>query len=85
MFAKIFETHVGQILVKKDRAEEDGYEAEVRFYFKPEGLGVCSKAYSFDTWEKADKAFDKVDKELATIAVKHVIDSIPPGLVKDDA
>lgn len=79
MFAMIFETDVGQILVKKDRAEEDGYEAEVRFYFEPKSMGVCSLAYSFDTWETADEAFDEVDEELAVTIVKHVINSIPVG------
>lgn len=66
-FAKLFETEKGQILVKLDDGDEG---AEVRFYFMPEGLGVCSMALQFEgsddhKWDLAESAFEKVDEELA--------------------
>ncbi|HEP9000241.1 TPA: hypothetical protein VDU89_006973, partial [Pseudomonas aeruginosa] len=43
-FAKLFEFEdLGQVLVMLDRGD-DG--PEVRLYFKPDGLGVCSVACS---------------------------------------
>ncbi|WP_426427357.1 hypothetical protein [Pseudomonas palmensis] len=44
-FAKLFEfTDIGQVLVKLDDGD-DG--PEVRTYFVPDGLGVCSIAMTF--------------------------------------
>ncbi len=66
MFAKLFnDTDVGQILVKIDQGSE--CEAEVRYYFEPPNLGVCSMAIQFEddeagsAWDKAEKAFGSVD------------------------
>lgn len=76
MFVKLFETEVGQILVKIDDGE-DG--PEVRYYFEPEGLGVCSMALNFkdsdegDAWDKADKAFALIDKDQAISLVKSLL------------
>jgi len=69
MFAKVYETEkYGQILAKIDSAETDNESgAEVRFYFHPEGLGVCSVALFFpDTdkgWDGSDKFFLGLDRE----------------------
>mgnify|MGYP003656373983 FL=1 len=38
-FAKLYETRLGQILVKQDDGENG---AEVKIYFTHENLGVCS-------------------------------------------
>ena len=38
VFAKLYETEVGQILVKID---EDDCVPECRIFFQPEGFGVC--------------------------------------------
>lgn len=62
MFAKIFDSSkYGQILVKQDTDPDDG-KPEVRFYVKPDGLGVCSGAIGFKDsdagWELCDKEFD---------------------------
>ena len=69
MFAKLYETEeTGQVLVKLDEGE-DG--PEVRYYFEPKGLGVCSMAFQFkddeegSAWDKADIAFEKADEEQA--------------------
>lgn len=76
MFAKIYETSaVGQILVKKDEGEDQ--TPEVRFFFKPQGLGVCSVALTFpDTdqgWDDCDAAFEKVDEETSIKVVEEII------------
>lgn len=66
MFAKLFNSAVcGQILVKIDNGE-DG--AEVRYFFEPKGLGVCSVAANWSDdcnevqWEKAAALFSKVEE-----------------------
>lgn len=93
MFAKLYETDLGQILVKKDEGKTG---PEVRFFFKPEDLGVCSVAVSFDNTEdgrnKADVAFEKIDKAIALDTVLDLIDSflltdsqIPLDVQKDEA
>ena len=72
MFAKIFDTEEhGQILVKKD--SDTAGDPEIRTFFIPEELGVCSVALGFpDTeagWSSLDKAFESVDEKWAA---KHV-------------
>ena len=68
MFAKLYEAEAGQILVKIDSSPEE-IKPEVRFYFYPPGLGVCSIALSFedsdDGWGKAEKLFHDVDEATA--------------------
>jgi hypothetical protein len=80
MFAKLFETKIGQILVKLD----DGEDApEVRYFFEPPGLGVCSVALQFaddsdgEAWDKAEHAFDKTDEGVAIAMVENVITRLP--------
>jgi len=62
MFAKIFESEIhGQLLVKIDSGD-DG--PEVRTFFQPKNLGVCSLAVGFkDTdsgWDSAEELFSRV-------------------------
>ena len=72
MFAKLFDTSYGQVVVLKQGNEDN--EPEVRFFAEPEGLGVCSMAIGFeeDAWEDADTAFDKVDLAMAEAAAKQL-------------
>lgn len=74
-FCNIFDTEVGQILVKVDRNEEG--KPEVRFYVQPEDLGVCSVATSYEDsdegWDRAEKLFGDVDKELAVRSVQYIL------------
>lgn len=76
-FAKLFnDTLHGQILVKLDTGPDaDG--PEVRFFYQPPGLGVCSLALGFsDTdagWDEAEAAFEKVDEQKATDIVAKLI------------
>ena len=80
MFAKIYETEIGQILITKDTHAES-CNPEVRTYFEPEGLGVCSisatmKDDSEDSWSNVDKLFDNMTEEEAVKAVKSVINKL---------
>ncbi len=74
IFAKLFETELGQILVKKDTNEED--DSEIRFYFTANGLGVCSSAYTYKNEDSAINFFENITKESATSAVKGVMVSL---------
>lgn len=78
MFAKLYETHLGQILVKAD-ADEEG-RPEVRFYFKPQTFGVCSMAVSFadtdDGWDKQESFFNAVSQEKAVEVVNGVLSEL---------
>ena len=71
-FAKLYGVGDGQILVKIDEAEDGA--PEVRFYFQPPGLGVCSMALkfqdSYDGWDKAEAAFEAVTEDSARAAVE---------------
>jgi hypothetical protein len=78
MFAKIYETEeTGQVLMKVDQGDEG---PEVRFYFVPEGLGVCSMAMQYkDTgegWEKADKFFEEMTEDRAIEFAKGMMQKI---------
>ena len=60
MFAKLYGTDADQVLVKLDAGENGN--PEVRTYFKPDGLGVCSIAAEREddsgaSWDKAEKMF----------------------------
>lgn len=78
MFAKLFETEVGQILVKKDEGEQG---PELRFYFQPEGLGVCSVALDGfgddeNGWGAVDKAFEEIDATVAVNVVRPAVNQV---------
>lgn len=83
-FAKLYDfDDIGQVLVKVDDGEEN---AEVRIYFKPKGLGVCSVAMNFkpdgreDDWDKAQKAFAMIDERRAYDLVTDTLKTIPAGM-----
>lgn len=75
-FAKLYETKLGQILVKVDDGDEG---PEVRVYFTPEDLGVCHIAFTWSDgdektkWKKADKTFNNMTQEKAISAVSEVL------------
>lgn len=83
-FAKLFEfDDIGQVLVKLDDGDKG---PEIRFYFQPDGLGVCSCAISNfggdeDTqWDLAERGFERVDEEKARSLVSGMLEQIPSGL-----
>ena len=72
MFAKLFDNpKYGQILVKRDVNTEEA--PEVRIYFSPPEMGVCSVAFGFadseDGDKKADKCFYEMDESKAADVV----------------
>ena len=80
MFAKLYETDKGQILCKIDTGESD--KPEIRYFFEPNGLGVCSVAMTFeddetgDAWERADKAFEDVSEQSAKGVFDRFLDMV---------
>lgn len=79
MFAKLFDCEeYGQLLVKID-ANDDG-APEVRVFFEPDGLGVCSVGLSYEDsdegWDKAEESFDSFTTESAKAVVKVALNSI---------
>lgn len=80
MFAKLFDSpRFGQLLIKMD-AGEDG-APEVRFYYMPTSLGVCSCALGFnDTdagWELSTQLFERIGMEEAEA---FLLNSMPEDL-----
>ena len=69
---------IGQVLVIIEGGDEG---PEIRFSFKPEGLGVCSVKLGFpdsdDGWEMAEEAFGKVTEETAFGIVRQAIIDSP--------
>ena len=68
MFAKLFGPEDDQVLVKLDGAPDTG-APEIRIYFQPPGLGVCSFALGFHDreagWDKAEAVFKEMDEAEA--------------------
>ena len=75
-FAKLYGDGDDQILVKLDECL-DGGQPEVRFYFQPPELGVCSLAIKFEDsdagWDEAETAFAAVTQESAREVVNKQI------------
>lgn len=74
-FCKIYNTDVGQILVLR-KSDESG-KPEIKIYFEPETLGVCSITIGFpDTgkgWDKHEAAFNEIDENSALHTVESLI------------
>ena len=68
-FAKLYETEkYGQLLVKLDTGAQG--EPEIRFYFEPKGLGVCSYSLEYpNNWDTAEAAFECVNEARAIAIV----------------
>ena len=79
MFAKLYETELGQILVKID---EGNNGAEVRLFFEPKNLGVCSVALSWEgdddetQWSKAEASFEAMTEEFSLALLKKTLESL---------
>lgn len=78
-FAKLYDTELGQILVKLDT--DDECKVEVRFWFYPPGLGVCSVAMtakddSDSAWDWGESTFANVTEEKATKFVQETIEKL---------
>lgn len=76
-FCKLYEhPEIGQILVKMDT--DEACDPEVRFYFVPDGLGVCSFALGFPDTDAGHElqvwTFEKIDEAAAVDAVRSVLE-----------
>lgn len=86
MFAKLFNTKAGQILVKKD-SEEDG--PEIRIYFEPNGLGICSISFNWSkddemtAWDKVDRTFEMLDEAKCVALVNKTINEMAEAGLTD--
>jgi hypothetical protein len=64
-FAKLFGSGEDQIVVMI-QSDDEG-DPEVRLFYQPKDLGVCSLAIGFpdtdDGWDHAEKAFAKMDEK----------------------
>jgi len=71
-FFRTFETSLGDVLVMRQDNDEGG--PEIRYYFEPETLGLCSIAVCFDEddYEIRDSQFDKIDLAQAELAAKEI-------------
>jgi len=77
-FSKIFDSKkYGQILVKADVGEDNA--PEIRYYFKPEKLGVCSVAIGFSDddhgWKLQEHAYQAQTLETSENMVTKAISS----------
>lgn len=84
-FAKLFETPVGQILVMLFAGNDD--KPEIRFFAKPEGLGVSFVALTFDDsdkgWDAAERAFEVIEQDGAVRGTAPLFDmakGLAPGV-----
>lgn len=73
MFAKLFDTTEGQILVKRDWNSDE--EPEVKVYFEIYG-GVFAIALAFGDEGKADNDFAAMTEEKAVELVRKLKDNI---------
>ena len=75
MFAKLYETEIGQILVLLQG--DDEAKPEVRYFFEPVDLGVCSFALKYedtdDGWDKAESIFEQTTREIAVGVVGKIM------------
>lgn len=73
-FTKVFDTTKGQIVAMLGCDEDD--KPEIRFFAKPEGLGICQVAVAWENSDigevKAQKVFDELSEEHAIAATKQI-------------
>ena len=68
MFAKLYETSEGQILVKRG-TNPDGDPA-VNICFEVEGVVRCETLFAFEDNDKADKCFESMNEPKALDMVR---------------
>lgn len=72
-FAKLFDTAAGQVLVLSDH---EGEQAQLKYFIKPEGMGLCCMTAMFIPGEEGfaerDKAFaEQINQEYADGFAQH--------------
>ena len=80
MFAKLFETDLGQLLIVRDRDDKTS-QPEVRLHMQPPELGICSIRNRYPDNQSgeaaADEFFQSIDQPTATAWARQLLNSIP--------
>ena len=72
-FAKLFEVkRIGQIVIMKKQTELGA--PELRFFFQPEGFGVCEFAIGFNDDDASEARFDEAYREMTPQIATEIID-----------
>jgi hypothetical protein len=72
-FAKVFEVkRLGQIIIMKKQTEIGA--PELRFFFQPEGFGVCEFAIGFNDQDASESRFDEAYREMTPQIATEIID-----------
>lgn len=72
-FAKVFDVkRFGQVVML--RAQDEMGAPCVKFYFSPEGYGVCNFSIGWDNDQNAGKKADRAFAELTTSEIIKIID-----------
>lgn len=72
-FAKVFEVkRIGQIVIMKKQTEIGA--PELRFFFQPEGFGVCEFAIGFNDDDASEARFDEAYREMTPQIATEIID-----------
>ena len=72
-FAKVYENkRFGQIIIMKKQTEIGA--PELRFYFQPEGFGVCEFAIGFNDQDASESRFDQAFHEMTPQIATEIID-----------
>lgn len=74
VFAKDFRSEKYGQIVAIQQSDDDG-DPEIRLFFKPENLGVCSLALGFHDWDKCDQQFERIDLDLVEQLLKQPMES----------
>jgi hypothetical protein len=72
-FAKIFENkRLGQVIIMKKQTELGA--PELRFFFQPEGFGVCEFAIGFNDQDASESRFAEAYDEMTPQIAYEIID-----------
>jgi hypothetical protein len=72
-FAKIFENkRLGQVIIMKKQTELGA--PELRFFFQPEGFGVCEFAIGFNDQDASESRFTEAYDEMTPQIAYEIID-----------
>jgi len=72
-FAKVFEVkRIGQIVIMKKQTELGA--PELRFFFQPEGFGVCEFAIGFNDQDASESRFEEAYREMTPQIATEIID-----------
>jgi hypothetical protein len=72
-FAKIFENkRLGQVIIMKKQTELGA--PELRFFFQPEGFGVCEFAIGFNDQDATESRFAEAYEEMTPQIAYEIID-----------